>query len=307
MFVICASAIATSHGNRCATASSMLVVSVRSAVTYVRYPRRLLEMNLMSAPQVADAILGNGMFTHYDRAHVAQLCEKAGLLQRALEHYTDLYDIKRAVVSVLTAAVALTPVVDHSELYDVKRAVLAYYSSDTARSYTTRTHPTSTLTFTISMTLVTTKYLGDTARSCAMTALPNCIDIYDIKSIVMTLKYCSDTACSHATTSQPSSRHLRHHYNNIPVVVITDYRNDTPCSCAYDTPVCCLSICTIKCYFYTFVLRSTPIFCQQIGWSATLEHYQWKIHWNASRLCFKRIFVKIYRSVYKLQPNTTSN
>ncbi|XP_005091567.1 clathrin heavy chain 1 isoform X2 [Aplysia californica] len=59
---------------------------------------RLLEMNLMSAPQVADAILGNQMFTHYDRAHVAQLCEKAGLLQRALEHYTDLYDVKRAVV-----------------------------------------------------------------------------------------------------------------------------------------------------------------------------------------------------------------
>lgn len=38
------------------------------------------------------------MFTHYDRAHIAQLCEKAGLLQRALEHFTDLYDIKRAVV-----------------------------------------------------------------------------------------------------------------------------------------------------------------------------------------------------------------
>ncbi|KAI1232992.1 hypothetical protein IHE44_0006182 [Lamprotornis superbus] len=38
---------------------------------------RLLEMNLIHAPQ---------------------LCEKAGLLQRALEHYTDLYDIKRAVV-----------------------------------------------------------------------------------------------------------------------------------------------------------------------------------------------------------------
>ena len=38
------------------------------------------------------------MFTFYDRPHIAQLCEKAGLLQRALEHYTDLYDIKRAVV-----------------------------------------------------------------------------------------------------------------------------------------------------------------------------------------------------------------
>ncbi|XP_040859504.1 clathrin heavy chain 2 [Ochotona curzoniae] len=59
---------------------------------------RLLEMNLVHAPQVADAILGNQMFSHYDRAHIGQLCEKAGLLQRALEHYTDLYDIKRAVV-----------------------------------------------------------------------------------------------------------------------------------------------------------------------------------------------------------------
>ena len=59
---------------------------------------KLLEMNLMTAPQVADAILGNKMFTHYDKAHIAQLCEKAGLLQRALEHYTDLFDIKRAIV-----------------------------------------------------------------------------------------------------------------------------------------------------------------------------------------------------------------
>lgn len=59
---------------------------------------RLLEVNLMNAPQVADAILGNEMFTHYDRARIAQLCEKAGLYQRALEHYDDLQDIKRVVV-----------------------------------------------------------------------------------------------------------------------------------------------------------------------------------------------------------------
>lgn len=57
-----------------------------------------MSLSLCDGFQVADAILGNQMFTHYDRAHVAQLCEKAGLLQRALEHYTDLYDIKRAVV-----------------------------------------------------------------------------------------------------------------------------------------------------------------------------------------------------------------
>ena len=50
------------------------------------------------SPQVADAILANKLFSHYDRAHIAQLCEKAGLLQRALEHYTDLYDIKRAII-----------------------------------------------------------------------------------------------------------------------------------------------------------------------------------------------------------------
>lgn len=59
---------------------------------------RLLEMNLVNAPQVADAILGNEMFTYYDRPRVANLCEKAGLLQRALEHYEDINDIKRVVV-----------------------------------------------------------------------------------------------------------------------------------------------------------------------------------------------------------------
>ncbi|KZT27788.1 clathrin heavy chain 1 [Neolentinus lepideus HHB14362 ss-1] len=59
---------------------------------------KLLEMNLLNAPQVADAILGNEMFSHYDRPRIANLCERAGLLQRALEHYEDLADIKRVIV-----------------------------------------------------------------------------------------------------------------------------------------------------------------------------------------------------------------
>ena len=59
---------------------------------------RLLEVNLLHAPQVADAILGNEMFHHYDRPYIAGLCEKAGLFQRALEHYTDTFDIKRTIV-----------------------------------------------------------------------------------------------------------------------------------------------------------------------------------------------------------------
>lgn len=59
---------------------------------------RLLEMNLVHAPQVADAILGNEMFSYYDKPRIANLCERAGLLQRALEHYEDINDIKRVVV-----------------------------------------------------------------------------------------------------------------------------------------------------------------------------------------------------------------
>lgn len=59
---------------------------------------RCLEMNFMTAPQVADAILSTKMFTHYNRPLIAQLCEKAGFYQKALENYTDLYDIKRAIV-----------------------------------------------------------------------------------------------------------------------------------------------------------------------------------------------------------------
>ncbi|GEQ68527.1 hypothetical protein JCM33374_g2195 [Metschnikowia sp. JCM 33374] len=59
---------------------------------------KLLEINLLHAPQVADAILGNQMFSHYDKPSIGKLCEKSGLFQRALEHYDDLKDIKRVIV-----------------------------------------------------------------------------------------------------------------------------------------------------------------------------------------------------------------
>ncbi|KAL1987693.1 hypothetical protein VTN96DRAFT_2934 [Rasamsonia emersonii] len=59
---------------------------------------RLLEMNLINAPQVADAILGNEIFTHYDKARISQLCENAGLIQRALENTDDPVAIKRNIV-----------------------------------------------------------------------------------------------------------------------------------------------------------------------------------------------------------------
>lgn len=59
---------------------------------------RVLEVNLLQAPQVADAILGNNIFSHYDKPTIASLSEKAGLYQRALENYTDIKDIKRCIV-----------------------------------------------------------------------------------------------------------------------------------------------------------------------------------------------------------------
>lgn len=51
------------------------------------------------ALQVADAILAGGTLSHYDRPRIAQLCEKAGLYMRALQHYTDLSDIKRCIIN----------------------------------------------------------------------------------------------------------------------------------------------------------------------------------------------------------------
>ncbi|KAL6748149.1 vesicle coat protein clathrin, heavy chain [Haematococcus lacustris] len=60
---------------------------------------KLLEINLITFPTVADAILANNTLTHYDRPRVAQLCEKAGLYMQALQHYTDLPDIKRTIVN----------------------------------------------------------------------------------------------------------------------------------------------------------------------------------------------------------------
>jgi len=59
---------------------------------------QLLAMNLQQAPKVAEAILQMNMFTHYDRAYIGQLCEKAGLMQYALEHYTDITDLKRVMM-----------------------------------------------------------------------------------------------------------------------------------------------------------------------------------------------------------------
>ncbi|CDY35984.1 BnaA05g29660D [Brassica napus] len=60
---------------------------------------KVLEINLVTFPNVAEAILAGSMFSHYDRPRVAQLCEKAGLYIQSLKHYSDLNDIKRVIVN----------------------------------------------------------------------------------------------------------------------------------------------------------------------------------------------------------------
>ena len=71
---------------------------------------KLLDVNLRGgSPQVADAILQNKMFSHYDRVYIGKLCESAGLTQRAMEHYTDVEDIKRSLVTMCSNPQMMNP------------------------------------------------------------------------------------------------------------------------------------------------------------------------------------------------------
>jgi clathrin heavy chain len=67
--------------------------------------------------QVADAILANGTLTHYDKPRIAQLCEKAGLYMRALQHYTDLPDIKRTIINTHAIDAQVCLVAGHAALH----------------------------------------------------------------------------------------------------------------------------------------------------------------------------------------------
>jgi len=61
---------------------------------------KLLEINLLHGhPQVADALLGNKVFSHFEKPRIAKLCESVGLYHRALENYTDFKDKKRVIMN----------------------------------------------------------------------------------------------------------------------------------------------------------------------------------------------------------------
>jgi len=60
---------------------------------------KVLEINLMSAPNVADGIFKLNIFSHYDREKIARMCEQVGLYGRALTNYTNIQDIKRVMLN----------------------------------------------------------------------------------------------------------------------------------------------------------------------------------------------------------------
>lgn len=71
---------------------------------------QVLELNLMAAPQVADAILNMEIWNQFNKQKIALLCEQKGkilkfnnlkgLFQKALENYTEIKDIKRICLNV---------------------------------------------------------------------------------------------------------------------------------------------------------------------------------------------------------------
>ncbi len=104
-------------------------------------PTQLLEINLVTNPQVADAILANETLHHYDRPRIAQLSEKAGLYMRALRHYTDLKVLRIGCAGAGGTAVHHDPAAVHKRaprsmltgllcLQDIKRVIVNTHAMD---------------------------------------------------------------------------------------------------------------------------------------------------------------------------------
>lgn len=60
---------------------------------------KLFEINLMSAPQVAEGIFQLNIFTYFDRERIAKLCEQVGLYGRALQFTQNVQDAHRIMLN----------------------------------------------------------------------------------------------------------------------------------------------------------------------------------------------------------------
>lgn len=60
---------------------------------------KILKACLANTPAVADGILSQDIWHQFDSFSVALMCERAGLFQHALEHFSDLSDVKRVITN----------------------------------------------------------------------------------------------------------------------------------------------------------------------------------------------------------------
>lgn len=60
---------------------------------------KILKACLMNSPSVADGILTQDIWHHFNSFSIAVLCERAGMFQHALELFNDISDVKRVITN----------------------------------------------------------------------------------------------------------------------------------------------------------------------------------------------------------------
>jgi clathrin heavy chain len=60
---------------------------------------KLFEINLMSAPQVAEGIFQLNLFTQFDKEKIGRMCEQVGLYGRALQFTTNAQEAQRIMLN----------------------------------------------------------------------------------------------------------------------------------------------------------------------------------------------------------------
>lgn len=60
---------------------------------------KILKACLVNNPAIADGILSQDIWHQFDSFSIAMQCERAGLFQHALEHYSDISDVKRVITN----------------------------------------------------------------------------------------------------------------------------------------------------------------------------------------------------------------
>ena len=108
----------------------------------------VLEINLVGgAYQVVDAILDREMFHHFDKSHIAQLCEQTGLFERAFELYKSCGENERAVgvlydkIKDIGRADRFAKLVKHSKVTKLVTAAREQHELSNGFSATTHTMP----------------------------------------------------------------------------------------------------------------------------------------------------------------------